>query len=292
MQKENILIVGASGFVGKALTRSMLETNSKVFLTSRDKSFKIKGAKVFYGDLNDIVFCKKILKNIDVVYYLASYKKNIAVHTKIPFEVLAKNVTPLITFLEAVKVSKVKKIVYTSSSIVEYFSLTDNVVDGYVYGKYINESIIKSFVSENKTPITIVRSAAVYGPGNDFNPDTANLIPSLIIKAIEAKDEMVLWGKGTRRLQFIYIDDLVHNLIAVKDRKEETITVGNPMPVSIKKVLQIILAQLDKKLKISHDLTKPDKKTQLTKFNNIVKPKIDLKEGIMRTLEFYIQKDA
>ena len=49
---------------------------------------------------------------------------------------------------------------------------------------------------------------------------------------------------------------------------------------------------MDKKLKISHDLSKPDKKTQLVNFNNIVKTKINIDLGLRKTLEFYIKNHA
>ena len=283
----NILITGASGFVGRALVEKLLKGKDDIFLVSRDRGFKYKNARVFYGNLEDQSFCKKIVKNIDIVYYLASFKKNIGVHTGAPFDVLVENVSPLLAFLEAVKVSKVRKIIYISSSIVEYALNQSDKLDGYVLGKYINELVLKSFSVQNNIDIKIIRPSAIYGPGNDFNLETANVIPSLIVKAKEAKNEMVIWGKGTRKLQFVYIDDLVSNLIATQESKEKFFNIGNAEVVSIKNLVLKITKLTGKKLKIINDLTKPDKETQLSKFNNLVKPKVKLDDGIKRTIKYY-----
>src|SRR3989338_9731976 len=204
--KKNILITGATGFIGHALTVKLLESGDNLFLISQDKKFKCPGATIFYGDLNDEKFCRKIVKNIDTVYYLASFKKNVAVHTNQPFDALFGNVLPLLHFLEIAKISKIKTIIYTSSVLVGYASSQNIQTDGYVLGKYINELILKSFVAQTKIDLKIVRLSAVYGPGNDFNPETANIIPLFIVKTAISKDKLVLRGQGKRKLQFIYID--------------------------------------------------------------------------------------
>ena len=291
-KKQNILITGANGFVGRALTKKLLETGDNLFLVSRDKKFKVPGAKVFYGDLTDKKFVAKIISGIDTVYYLVAFHKNISVHTTEPFEAVSGNVLPLLHFLEAVKKSKIKNIIYTSSTIVEYIKDSEDKIDGYVFGKYINEQIIKSFTAQTKIPVKIVRSAALYGPGNDFNPKSANVIPSLIVKVAEAREKIALWGKGERKLQFLYIDDLISNLIAIAKSDENFFVVGNHEIIHIKDILNKIIRLMDKKLKISHDLSKPDKKTQLSQFKNLVKPKTSLNSGLRLTIDHYLKNHA
>ena len=58
--KNNILVTGAGGFVGKALTKKLLQDGHNLFLTSLDKKFTREGAKVLYGDLTDKKFCQKL----------------------------------------------------------------------------------------------------------------------------------------------------------------------------------------------------------------------------------------
>jgi UDP-glucose 4-epimerase len=222
-------------------------------------------------------------------YYLAGFRKNIAVHTQEPFQSLSGNVLPLLNFLEAAKDSDLQTLVYVSSTIVEYALADSDVVDGYVWGKYINELIVKSFAAETKKVVKIVRSAAVYGPGNSFEPAVANFIPALINRVAGSIGELVVWGKGERELQFIYIDDLVENLIAAASSKENFFAVGNSEKLTVNDVANLIIKLMDKKLEIRHDTSKPDKPTQISSFNNLIRPKVDLAQGLSETVADYRQ---
>ncbi|MCC2630515.1 MAG: wcaG [Candidatus Paceibacter sp.] len=290
--QKNVLVIGASGFVGQALLKKLVTTKSDLFLVSRNKKFKYPDATIFYGDIENKKFSEKILKNIDTVFYLAAYKKNIAVHTNTPFEVLLHNVRPLLNFLEAAKNSQVKNIVYISSTNAAYALDADEMIDGYVYGKFITEMIAKAFSQETGISVKIVRSSAVYGPGDNLDPKTANFIPAMIRRVDEANDELVVWGKGKRKLQFMYIDDLVANILAAEKSHKDFLIFGNPEVVSVNDVVTKITTIIGKKLKISHDIAKPDKPTKLSTFQNIITPKINLDSGLQKTLDYYRKHHA
>ncbi len=284
-KKQNILVTGANGFVGKALVRELLKNGENVFLVSRDKNFKSEGGEVFYGDLADVNFCKKIVDNIDAVYYLAGYKKNIAFHIKNPNDFVIGNVEPLISFLKAVKDSNVKKIIYLSSTNVGLYK--EGEEDGYVVGKYINELILRSFIKQTGVDVKIIRSAGVYGPEDNFNPETANFIPSMINKVFESEKEISVWGTGKREMQFVYIDDLVANLIQAEKSDKSYFVVGNPENLTINGIALKLIELAEKDLVIKNDTTKPDKPTQLFEFINAVDPKWSFEKGLKVTLEYF-----
>lgn len=271
--------------MGRALTNELLKTKCNLFLVSQDKKFKCSRAKVFYGDLSDENFCKKIVKNIDTVYYLAGYKKNIAFHIKYPNDFVMGNIEPLISFLKAVKNSAVKKFIYLSSTNVGLYK--DDEEDGYVVGKYINELMLKSFAKQTGIDIKIVRSTGIYGPGDNFNPETANFIPSMINKIYKSEKEISVWGAGKRKIQFVFIDDLVSNLLAVSKSPKKFFVVGNPEDLTINQITEKIIRFSKKDLKIKNDLTKPDKPTQLFEFNNAQRPRFDFEKGLKRTIDYY-----
>ena len=274
-RKKNILVTGADGFVGRALIKKLPKIQNNIFPVSRGD-----------GDLADKKFCRKIVKDTDTVYYLAGFRKNVAVHTREPFTALSGNVLPLISFLEEVKKSKVKTIIYTSSTHVEYGLVGDNM-DGYVLGKYMNELILKSFAKETGIDVKIVRYAAIYGPGNSFDPKISNIIPSLIVKAAEAKDKMTIWGKGVRKMQFIYIDDVVRTLIKVSKSNGNFFIVGNRETISVIDLVKKILKLMKKNLKIERDLSKPDKATKLSTFDAHLKARVNLDKGLKETIMDY-----
>lgn len=283
MKKENILITGANGFIGKALIEKIKDKN--LFLVSRDDNFQYPGAKIYFGDLSDRKFCKKIVSGIDTVYYLAGYKKNIAFHTKTPNDFVVANIEPLLYFLDAVKNSSIKKIIYLSSTNVGLYK--EGEEDGYVVGKYINELILKSFTKQFSVDVKIIRSLGIYGPGDNFNPETANFIPSMINKIFTSESDISVWGTGQRKMQFIYIDDLVSCLVKVASLKEDFFVVGNEESLTVNDITAKIIELSGKSLKIINDHTKPDKPTQLFELNNPTPIKFDIITGLKKTIEYY-----
>jgi|SRR3989344_6025265 len=280
----NILITGSSGFVGRALIKNLAK-DSNLFLVSRDKNFSYPGAKVFCGDLADQAFSKKIILGVDTVFYLAGYKKNIAHHVKYPNDFVFGNIEPLISFLRAAKDSSVKSIIYLSSTNVGLYK--EGEKDGYVVGKYVNELILKTFSDQYGIDVKIVRSAGVYGPGDNFDSETANFIPSIINKVYESVGEVSVWGTGKRKMQFIFIDDLISNLVGVSKSGGNFFVVGNPETLFVNDIVGRIIELSGKKLIIKNDLTKPDKSTQLFEFNNVEKLKFSFDKGLAKTVDYY-----
>lgn len=281
---RNILITGANGFVGKALVEK-LSIDNNLFLVSRDSSCSCPNTVTHVGDLSDDFFCKKIVDGIDVVYYLAGYKKNISFHIKNPSDFVLGNVEPLISFLKAVKNSSIKKIIYLSSTNVALYK--EGEEDGYVVGKFINELILKSFARQTEIDIKIVRSTGIYGPGDNFDPESANFIPTMINKISNSDEDIRVWGTGERQIQFIYIDDLVDNLIKARDSQSDFFTVGNSEVLTINDITTKIIELSGKKLKIINDPTKPDKPTHLFEFNNPSPIKFNFEVGLKETIKYY-----
>lgn len=283
-KKQNILIVGASGFVGQALIKKLVK-NSNLFLTSRDKNFIYHGAKIYCGDLANKDFCRKIIFGIDVVFYLAGYKKNIAHHIKYPSDFVLGNVEPLASFLQAVKGSSVKRVVYLSSINVGLYK--EGEEDGYVVGKYINELVLGAFSRQSDIDIKIVRSAGIYGPGDNFDPKTANFIPAIIDRIYNSIGDIKIWGTGKRKMQFIFIDDLISNLIASSKSRKMFFVIGSLESLTVNDIAEKIIRLFGKKLTIINDPTRPDKPTQLFEFNNEKNVEFSFDKGLCETVNYY-----
>ena len=88
-------------------------------------------------------------------------------------------------------------------------------------------------------------------------------------------------------MQFIYVDDLVENIIAAVGSATTLATVGNPEVWSVNDIVSECMGLFKKEGMIQHDPTKPDKATQLFTFANLVSPRIDMKEGLKRVVEYY-----
>lgn len=270
------LVIGAGGFAGRALSAAFEKRGRNAVRATRAQ-----------GDLADPKYCRKILKGVGTVYYLAGAKKNLRFHTQEPFAFVEGNVRPFLTFLQALAQSRVKTFLYLSSTIVAYVD-SNLETDGYVLGKQINEQVFWAFQRQfPKIEMKLVRSAPIYGPGDNFKKETANFIPATIMKAANAKGEIEVWGQGKRRLQFIYIDDLVRNLLAAEKTKGNFFVFGNPESASVNEVVHKIIKLSGKNLKLKNNWQKADKPTKLAKFKNLIRPQVSLEEGLARTIKYF-----
>lgn len=280
----NTLVLGAGGFVGRALIPRLHAYTSQIRAVVRDRDLVFPGVDMRYGDLTDSNFCAAVLEGVDTVIYLAGYKKNIAHHTRESFDFVIGNTQPLTTFLAVLKHASVRRMVYlsTTHAATEWQSATD----GYAIGKHVNELLLETFAQQTKLPICTIRSCGIYGPGDSFDPDSANFIPALIMRVDQCTGVLEVWGKGERRMQFLYIDDLVANLLAAPC-ENSLYTIGNPETHSVQEIVTMILSIMGKTCVIAHDVTKPDKNTNLFTFTNIVSPNISLTVGLERMVAYY-----
>lgn len=279
------LVLGAGGFVGRALVPHLMPHATRVAVVTRQPIHLFVGVEEYVGDLTDATLCATILADVDTVFYLAGYKKNIAHHIQFPFDFVQGNVQPLLTFLSAVRTASVKRIIYLSTThAIDEWQLK---TDGYAVGKHMNELILETFANQNPVTVNIIRSCGVYGPGDSFDPQVANFIPALIRRVDECQDTLDVWGSGERKMQYIYIDDLVANLLAAPASSTASHIIGNPEVVSVHDIVTLIMDALEKECVIHHDLLKPDKVTRLFEFDNRIAPQVSLQTGIVRTVEYY-----
>jgi nucleoside-diphosphate-sugar epimerase len=149
----------------------------------------------------------------------------------------------------------------------------------------------------------------LYGPGDNYHPENSHVIPGLIYKFHKAKiknlESVIIWGTGTPKREFLYVDDLAQAAIHVMnvDKKiydEETLSVANIINVgsekelTIKELAEIIKEVIDFKGTINFDPSKPDGTTRKLlnseRINKLgFKPKTDLKEGLIKTYQDYLK---
>jgi GDP-L-fucose synthase len=149
----------------------------------------------------------------------------------------------------------------------------------------------------------------LYGPGDNYHPENSHVIPGLIYKLHKAKinnlESVIIWGTGTPKREFLYVDDLAQAAIHVMnaDKKiydEQTLSVGNIINVgsekelTIKELAEIIKEVIDFEGTINFDSSKPDGSTRKLlnseRINKLgFKPKTDLKEGLIKTYQYYLK---
>jgi len=140
--------------------------------------------------------------------------------------------------------------------------------------------------------------ATVYGPGSDTRIETAHVIGALIGKFYQAvasgQSEVVVWGSGKPRREFLFVDDFVDASIFLMDRYEgrEMVNMGCGSDISIAELAEMIKAVSGYKGKIIFDADKPDGTMRKLMDNSRIKglgwqAKTTLKDGIARTYQWY-----
>lgn len=139
----------------------------------------------------------------------------------------------------------------------------------------------------------------LYGPGDNFHPENSHVLPALIRRIHEAKiqklPEVVIWGSGTPRREFMHVDDLASALVFLLNNYDEpeTINVGVGADVSIRELAETVAEVIGYQGKLSQDITRPDgtpqKLLDVSRLNNLGwKAQIQLKEGIAETYNWYL----
>ncbi|MGA1495141.1 MAG: GDP-L-fucose synthase family protein, partial [Rhodothermales bacterium] len=145
----------------------------------------------------------------------------------------------------------------------------------------------------------------MYGPGDNFDLQSSHVLPALIRKFHEAKgtgEPVTLWGTGTPKREFMYVDDLASSILHVLRTPEETlynaapdglINAGVGHDLSIAELAETIKRVVGADNPIEYDTTKPDgtprKLVDVTRlFAMGWRPEVDLEEGIRRTYEWYL----
>jgi GDP-L-fucose synthase len=243
---------------------------------------------------------------MDYVFNLVGIKGS----PKMCAEQPADFMVPMLQFntnmMEAARKSNVKWYLYTSSvgvyspsdvfkedSVWETFPSPNDRFAG--WAKRIGELQAEAYsIQYNWNKVSIVRPANVYGDYDNFNPENAMVIPSLIRKAQE-NEVLEVWGDGSPIRDFIHADDVAQGMIfAVENGITEPINLGSGSGFSIKEIVYMVVKHSNKSLTVKWLTDKPmgDKIRlfDMTRANNYgFYPKVSLEDGISKTTKWFIE---
>ncbi len=168
----------------------------------------------------------------------------------------------------------------------------------YDEGKRCAEALFMDYHRQNKIKIKIVRIFNTYGP--NMHPNDGRVISNFIIQAINNKD-ITLYGDGSQTRSFQYVDDLVEGLILMMNTPDKIIgpvNVGNPAEYSIADLAKKIISLTSSASKFTYkDLPLDDPKQRQPDISYATKllgwsPKIDLEEGLIKTISYFRNLEA
>jgi GDP-L-fucose synthase len=221
--RRNVLVTGGTGMIGRQIVDILCDVDANVKSVSLDRIVTNEKAEHVYGDLTEFGFCKEMTADMDFVFHVAGIKGSIEVTKTKP----ASFFVPLVMFntnvLEACRLNKVERIVYTSSigaySSAEVFKEDQNPdgppMDMFPgWAKRMAELQIRAYkIQYGLENFAVVRPCNVYGPGDNFDPENAMVIPTLMCRIRNKENPVVVWGDGSAVRDFAYSRDVAEGVI-------------------------------------------------------------------------------
>ncbi len=296
--KENILICGGTGFVGQNLVKQLVNDGRKINLLLHENLPKsLEGLKesitIFKGDLLNKKSLVDPVNSSDIIINLVgSFFKDIH----------PLNFTANYNLLEVCKNHNPKKIIFTSSQSVygekknKPFEETDEPCPITDYGlmKLLAEEMYKFYSYNHNIPSVILRLSNVYGPmqrkGVIFN----------FINSALADKEISVHDAGKQKRDYVYVDDVVDGMVKSIDYKSknfEILNLAGPGAYSLLDVIDCIKTDLKKEIKSSFvSYNEPDIRCSWSNYEKAKKllgytPKVNLEEGIHKTIIYFKRKD-
>ena len=300
---DKIFVAGHKGLVGSAIVRSLREQGYRnlVLVASKDL------------DLRDETTTLNFFKETkpDYVFLAAAKCGGIKDNIDHPVQFLEDNLKIQNSVISASYKTDVKKLMFLGSACIYPRECEQPIKEEYLLSGYLeptNEAYslakiagIKLCQAYNKqygTNFISVQPSNVYGPRDNFNPQTSHVIAGLIRRFHEAKvgekERIECWGSGSARREFIYVEDLADALIFLMNNYDdsEIINVGVGRDVSIKELVAHIVDVVGYEGEVGWDTSKPEGMKQrlldTTKLKELGwKPRTTLDNGLFLTYEYF-----
>jgi GDP-L-fucose synthase len=269
LNSKKVLVTGGSGMIGRELVKLLNQMGAETHVVSLDTNAKIDCHTFYPVDLRNFDSCKSLCHRMDVVFHLAGIKGSPKMCKERPASFSVPMMQFNLNMMEAAIRTNIQWYLYTSSigvyfpedilcehRVWETFPSENDKFAG--WAKRMGELQAEAYAIElGKRNISIVRPANVYGSYDNFDPNTAMVIPSLIHKC-EASSTIDVWGDGCQIRDFIHARDVARAMIfVVQNEITEPLNVGSNKRTPLRDVVDMISRQFDPIRKIQWDTTKP-----------------------------------
>ena len=301
-----VLLFGSNGLVGSSLGRKLKTSNkvSKLVLSTRKDTdlFNFESTK------------KKIInENPDVIIIAAAKVGGIHANNTNRVEFLTENLKINLNILESSTYIKNVKIINLGSSCIYPLNAENPINEGallsgkleptnspYAMAKLTAIELGDALTKQYGYEVLNLMPTNLYGPNDNFDELSSHVIPGLIARMHNAKlnkeDSFSIWGSGTPKREFLYVDDLSDCIEFLMDKnlKENLLNVGSGHEVTILELANLIKDTIGYEGEITLDSTKPDgnprKLLDSTLINNLGwSAKTNLKEGLSLTYDYYVK---
>jgi GDP-L-fucose synthase len=300
--KKKVLVTGGRGFLGSYVVRILKRRGAKMIIAPTSEEC----------DLRKISNCKRIVKDIDVIFHLAAKVGGIGLNRERPAELFYDNLLMGTQLMNEAKNANVEKFI-ALGTICSYPKFTpvpfseENIWDGYPeetnapYGLAKKMLLVQSqaYRQQYNFKSIVVFPTNLYGPGDNFEPDSSHVIPAIILKifnGINTKSKSIsVWGDGSPTRDFLYVEDAARGIVLASEKYDSPypINLGSGQEVSIKELITTIAKIMKYKGTLDWDTTKPNGQprrcvsSKLAREKLGFRPVVGLEQGLRNTIKWF-----
>ena len=300
---SRIYIAGHNGMVGSACWRLLQKEGYHNLIGKTSKELDLRNQSEVFE------FLEK--EKPTVIIDAAARVGGILANSTYPFEFLMDNMLIQNNLIKTAHELDIEKFIFLGSSCIypkmapqplkEEYLLTgplEETNQWYAIAKISGVKLIEALRKQYKRDYVALMPTNLYGPGDNYDLKTSHVLPAMIRKFHEAKlnghSEVVLWGTGTPKREFLHVDDLASAVVfALENKMKDSLyNVGSGSEVSIKELAELVQEIIGHNGTIIWDKSKPDgtprKLMDSTKMKELgYDTSIILKEGIKRTYQIF-----
>ena len=308
-QNKKVIVTGGAGFLGRVVVKFLEQKKCQEIIVPRKNEY----------DLCQMTDIKRLLERVNpgIIIHLAAVVGGIGANWKNPGKFFYDNLMMGVQLMEQSRLYGVKKFVAigTICSYPKYTKIPfkeEDLWDGYPeetnapYGLAKKMLLVQAQAYRQQYGFNAIYLLPVnlYGPGDNFSPETSHVIPAIIKKCFDAKRKgetsITVWGTGRPTREFLYVDDAARAIVmaAEKYNKPAPLNIGTGTEISIRDLVKLIVKMTGFKGKVVWDTSKPDGQPRRRLDVSWIKKEIgftsrvDFAEGLRRTIRWYRREYA
>lgn len=300
-----ILVTGGNGFLGKYVVEKLFYLGYKNIkqLSSRSTDLRVRSQ------------VEKLLYEYqpDIIIHLAATVGGIGANMASPGTFFYDNMMMGLNLIECSNMIGIRKFIHVGTVCAYPKNCPVPFKESDIWNGYPEETnapygiakkalfvMLDAYHREYNFDSSILVPSNLYGPGDNFKPESSHVIPAIIKKMVEAKESgaysVTCWGTGNATRDFLYVEnaaDAIVKSISI-DTKPQPINLGSGSEISIKDLTYLIAAKVGFSGEIVWDASKPDGQPRRLLDISLAQqilgwnPTVGLDEGLTRTIEWYL----